>query len=443
MLGQQAVKTDLCYRLLKFCRIVKYEDKYLLYNNLTKEMIELTEDEISLTKQQSYTENEKTKYLIRNWFLVPINNDDCKLKNQLESLSKLLNKKDYIDRYIILTTTDCNARCFYCYESGIKKFAMDDVTAKKVADFIKHHSKDRFVKLTWFGGEPLYNYKVIDIICDELTKNGINYVSKMTTNGYLFDEELVDKAVALWNLKRVQITLDGTEQVYNRYKNYIYKADISPYLKVLDNIKLLSKEGVFVNLRVNIGIHNYSNICDLVNELHEKFKGYNNVKIYVSILNDSNGKFNVKNNYPVLMEKLFELEDHIDSLGMLSVSNLSNNIMTNCCFADDDAAIGIMPNGKLMKCEHIVEGDCVGDIFSGNINRQLCDKWKERVEPIDLCSSCACYPTCITLKKCIPVNAMVCNLLEKKRALRMLDKKIIKTYKNLINVSQESIKNDF
>ena len=429
IMGQQKIDGAVTYRLLNYCRFVEYNNVILLYNNLTKELIELTIDEFNKIKNTQDTKDDTYKYLINNWFLVPQDNDDVKLKNQLETVSKLLNKNNCIDTFIIFTTTDCNARCFYCYEAGVKKINMSEQTAIQVAEFIKHHSKGNAVNLTWFGGEPLYNSGVIDIICTQLKNNNINFRSKMTSNGYLFDKALINKSVDLWNLKRVQITLDGTEDVYNRCKNYIYKDGVSPYKKVLANIKCLAEHGIYVKIRVNLGKHNVTNIYNLVDELHFEFNTYKNVKIYASPLYENNGKLLNDSDYQAVMNNLFELEDYIDNMGMFDLPNLSKNIQTNFCFADNDGAIGITPQGKLTKCEHAIDNDLVGDIFTNTINKQLCNTWKERVTPIELCSTCAYYPTCMTLKKCAPSTARPCNSLEQKRQLRLLDKKIIALYK--------------
>jgi UTP--glucose-1-phosphate uridylyltransferase len=85
----------------------------------------------------------------------------------------------------------------------------------------------------------------------------------MTSNGYLFDEKLVTKAVHSWNLEDIQITLDGTENVYNKTKNYIYK-NTNAFKRVIDNIGLLLKAGVRVMIRLNIGEHNKEDLYELV-----------------------------------------------------------------------------------------------------------------------------------------------------------------------------------
>ena len=89
---------------------------------------------------------------------------------------------------------------------------MSDRTAADAADYIARVSEGGKVTLSWFGGEPLMNTKAIDIITSELRARGVPFRSKIVSNGYLFDGELVRKAKDEWALEFAQITLDGTEE---------------------------------------------------------------------------------------------------------------------------------------------------------------------------------------------------------------------------------------
>ena len=68
----------------------------------------------------------------------------------------------------------------------------------------------------------------------------------MISNGYLFNDDTIKEAKEEWQLTKVQITLDGTEQIYNRCKAYIYK-DVNAYRRVIGNIHLLQDADIHVN----------------------------------------------------------------------------------------------------------------------------------------------------------------------------------------------------
>ena len=99
---------------------------------------------------------------------------------------------DHPQSFTILTTTKCNARCFYCYEMKSKnKHHMTPETALKAANYIASVApKGKTINLNWFGGEPLFNMKAIDIITQRIRDLGVNFMTSFTTNGYLFDKDL-------------------------------------------------------------------------------------------------------------------------------------------------------------------------------------------------------------------------------------------------------------
>ena len=77
--------------------------------------------------------------------------------------------------------------------------------------------------------------KVIDLITDKMRDAGRAFTTTFTTNGYLFNKELIVKAKNIWNTVNVQITIDGTEDIYNKIKNYV-NPEYNPYKKILNNI---------------------------------------------------------------------------------------------------------------------------------------------------------------------------------------------------------------
>lgn len=202
----------------------------LVFHTLTRALLLLTPEE--------YAAPDTLPDLRDGWFRVPQEMNDQKYADQVRFLRQTMHKKPkHITNYVIFTTTDCNARCFYCYELGRSRIPMSAETAHKAADYIAAHCGGEKVSIQWFGGEPLFNKAVIDIICSDLAAKGVEYHSTMISNGYLFDDATVKQAVELWKLKRIQITLDGTEDMYNRSKAFIYKDGPSPYQVVLANLK--------------------------------------------------------------------------------------------------------------------------------------------------------------------------------------------------------------
>lgn len=267
-------------RLMHYVVETPCEGGVLLYNLLTFEMVFLTEEE--------YSQLTESEYLKKHWFLIPSHIKEKELAELVKTvLTPAKENFDKITGYTIFTTTDCNARCFYCFELGRSRIPMSDETAHKTAQYICEKSKGEKVRISWFGGEPLFNQSAIDIICKDLTDKGVEFTSSAVSNGYLFDESTVRKAVSLWNIKSVQITLDGTEAVYNKIKAFIYK-DTNPYQIVLANIGHLLDADVAVQIRLNMDLKNAEELMKLVKELAERFGGQKKFKVYAHHIFDGN-----------------------------------------------------------------------------------------------------------------------------------------------------------
>ena len=78
---------------------------------------------------------------------------------------------------------------------------MTHETAEKIAKYILEViPKNTEIELNWFGGEPLFNMDVIEIIVSRIRSAGINFRGSMITNGYLLSDEIVLKAKNEWNI---------------------------------------------------------------------------------------------------------------------------------------------------------------------------------------------------------------------------------------------------
>ena len=275
MLGKQALR-EILYRPITYVLTAEEADKRIYYNLLTHEMIAVDNSELESP--------ETRKYFIENWYLVPEDHDDKQLVDECRAVLTLMDsgpKKIHI--FHIFTTLDCNARCFYCFEKRIPGSNMTRETASRAIDYMQEQADGSPIKIEWFGGEPLLNYSIIDYISCGLRMKGLHFESCMITNGLLFDKSLVVKAKKNWNLKKVQITLDGTKQVYKRVK--AYETDFAdPFEIVLQNINSLLKAEIRVSIRLNIGLHNYRDIQNLVDFICEEFKRKEHLTVYVNPL---------------------------------------------------------------------------------------------------------------------------------------------------------------
>lgn len=388
VVGKQQRKEGQTYRLMTYVIQCPVDDGVLLYHTLTCCMVLLTHEEYSkLTMQQE---------LIDNWFLVPEGHDDRKLCEQIRKTAQLFKPAaKTISAYTILTTTGCNARCFYCYEKGTTPVTMTTETANKVSQYIIAHRGEEKVKLSWFGGEPLYNVQVIDQICSELKEHDVTFKSSMISNGYLFDAEMVQRAKDLWNLKNVQITLDGREKTYNLVKRYIYD-NVNAFERVLKNIELLTAAGIHVAIRLNVDKHNIEEMLLLLPILHVRFGDNKQLSVYSHELF---GERTPEDN-AALYEQRMQLEQLIAEYGYKRKRQLQKDIKLNHCMADNDNNVIISPAGFLGKCEHYIDREFFGHIDSEEKDKEVLRRFKERPADIEACATCPYYPQCFRLVMC-------------------------------------------
>jgi len=387
IVGRQKQTDGERYRLMTYVVQQPVTDGLLLYNMLTCSLVLLTPDEAAdLTAQRE---------LIDRWFLVPEDHDDRKLCRQVRQMAALLKPAaKTISTYIILPTTGCNARCFYCFEKGAKPVTMTTETASKVVRYIVAHRGSETVHISWFGGEPLVNAKAIDQICTELSQQSMPFRSEMITNGYLFDAEMAQRAKDLWQLKRVQITLDGMEQTYNRVKDYVYRG-VNAFERVMKNIGLLTTAGIHVSIRLNVDKHNIGEMAELVELLHQRFGADEHLTVTSSAL------FEEEDNAELFARRM-QLEQQIAVCGFArKLYDLPKDIRLSCCMADDNGSrVVIAPDGHLGKCHHYLDREFFGHIDSEERDEAIIRKFKERRADIEACATCFYYPQCIRLVMC-------------------------------------------
>ena len=420
--GKQKRVEDQSYRLMTYVMQCPVHDGVLLYHTLTCCLLLLTPEEAAHITE--------LPELIERWFLVPLQHDDGKLCRQILQVAQLLrNPAKTITTYTILTTTGCNARCFYCYERGATPVDMTPETTDRVCRFILDHHGDEEVKFRWFGGEPLVNVPVIDRICSTLRKHGVPFHSQMVSNGYLFDAGMVRRAKDLWGLQEIQITLDGTERTYNRIKRYIH-GDANAFERVLGNIGMLADAGIHVRVRLNVDKHNIEEMDELVSLLHRRFGANGFLTVYSHELF---GERSAEDSAALYRQRM-ALEQHIADCGYQTRRKLLKKLKLNLCMADDDQSVTIDPTGQLGKCEHHFDRNFFGHIDSEERDGDVIRRFGERAADIEACATCPYYPQCIRLVMCEDGNT--CTPEKQKENIYYTLNAMRDEYQNFINHQQ-------
>ena len=401
IIGEQQI-FDRNYRWSRYVISTPCEDGILHYNTLTCELVFVSDDRIFALEDR--------EDLISKWFLVPEAYNEFlqakKVKTIRQTLYRANSKEkwnDSVDLYWVLSTTDCNAQCFYCHEHGIPKMSMSLDTAAHVAGYIEQHSPDNNIHIVWYGGEPLMNSEVIDVISDELNSKGITYSSSMISNGFAFDSDMIRRACNLWHLEEVQITLDGKEQTYNRVKAYKNSSEGSPFLRVLDNISLLLEHNIKIQVRLNIDTYNMDELFELARMLITRFGTDELFYVYSApLLEESLGTAYRRKSKQrkEVYEAHIRLCEFLASEGVLLRTSLPKVMRSEMrCIAVSNARV-IYPDGQLAFCHDYSEGVLAGDIYSNEPAMSARLEYTKCLAEIARCSNCSKYPQCVRLTKC-------------------------------------------
>lgn len=423
------------YKLTAFCIPLQVDEGVLLCHSATGELVLLERDEYQAICSGNSLKGSWAETLAEHLFLPDKDTDeyfkvDCERAERLKTASNC----QEITSFTILPTTRCNARCFYCYEKDILQKNMTLETAEDVAAFIEKSCGRKKIHLSWFGGEPTIAYPVINRICERLKEKNVRFESSMISNGLLLNEKMIKTAKACWQLKRIQITIDGTESVYNLTKNYkgIWN---NPFKTVLSNINDLLDQKIHVSIRINLGLHNYNDVLKLMQQLKESFKDRQYLSLYVHEIDN----YYSEAEYEELRNEAVNLNIKLINENMRSIFELPS-IRFCSCMADSNSSILINPEGQLGKCEHYSYEKLCGSIYQPDQDMQVIRKWQEPIQ-FPRCRHCVFYASCLVLKWCNGGN-FVCSDIAVKNKVKVTKDTMQRLYQRW-KKEQYNIKNNY
>ena len=371
------------------------DNNIVLYSYVTDAIILLTQCEYESLSNMDFSENtEFFESLRENGFFVDVCVDELELMcKQRENMSSNVSQ---MMKVVIMPTTDCNARCRYCIGSSNKRIKMTLDTARQVVNYIVERAANyKSIRFDWYGGEPLMESDVITYICEEVNKRLPDkaYSSVITTNLALFDENLLKKAVDIWHIKKVNVTIDGTEQEHNARKNYLNRT-LNGYRHTLECIRILLDNDINVFCRFNIDRNNEGELPRVLDEL-QQFNGHNLFYFFVSPLrgSDCHSEFYATSEYNELFFKTGEL---MHEKGFKNaIDSFVPKVALGFCVAKNKNCFVVGPTGELFRCNL---DDLDQETATGNVVEGL-DKNAAYNTFIDLklderCTTCRYLPIC-------------------------------------------------
>lgn len=361
------------------------QNGYVIYNTLYNSLTRLSEEEYqiySLLYEDAKNE-QVADQLASQGLWVP---------SEVDELEQYNLYTDYANKYIsnrphitITPTMECNARCFYCYEDGVRCGKMQKEQCQDIITFIKTLDCSNGVDLTWFGGEPLLNQEWMDVFSESLEKAGIEYSAFIITNGSKIDDSIIEKMASKWKIRDVQITLDGSFDEYASRKAFVDQDD-NVYYKILKTIGKLAKNGIDVQVRMNIDGKNRDSILRAVKDIADLYCDNNRVKCYPAFLTGTSAPLSEK-------EKIVFIKTMIDaSRGKFNVNDCLYRLpRTKACYYNQKNAFSIDVKGNIFVCEHMLghEHQAIG-----NINSEVTIEEREQSGKRKECQRCVFLPKC-------------------------------------------------
>lgn len=224
--------------MINYFGFKKFEDKYLLTNDLGKYAFVSDETFQGLINKTEICSEEK-QTLLENYFIYDehesvfverVRRGMRESKNYLFSATSL---------HIFVLTNICNMSCIYCQakdDEAITPCKMSKEVAEKCVD-VALSSPARFLTFEFQGGEPLANFEVLKHIVTYTNekKGSKNVVFSLVSNLSLLNEEMFDFLVKQ-NVS-ISTSLDGPKSIHDN--NRFYSSGAGTYDIVSERIKYI------------------------------------------------------------------------------------------------------------------------------------------------------------------------------------------------------------
>lgn len=306
--------------------------------------------------------------------------------------------------YMIWLTTACNLRCKYCYEGTEKvESYLSEKDAAKIIDYITRDcDQTKNLQISFHGGEPFLNYKIMKFISIELEKRlrhiAGNITYQVTTNATILNKEIID----FLREREIEVTcsLDGTKETHDSIR--VFEGNKGSYdIAMKNSLQLLE---LFPDLRVRMtvrstGVENLSR--DIIHLVEKGFK------LIVPVLDFYDKNWN-EEKFEIIKEEIRRVKAYVgnrkvtisllEPLGIKKKSPCQGGIQTK----------NIYPNGDIYPCT-LAAGDeefLIGNIEQGINSKKLDEILSNSKRENKECSGCTFYNFCNSTR-CKIINKLI------------------------------------
>ncbi|ABX31777.1 Radical SAM domain protein [Petrotoga mobilis SJ95] len=234
------------------------DGKLLLYNTKTGAVAAVKENILqSLNNPKENLPSDVIMMLKTEGFLIPEEKDE--IVEIQEWHNKHINDSSLIS-LTLLPAEACNFACPYCFQyrkrNKLMKTEVYDAVLRLVERMALENYKQgnkTFLKILWFGGEPLLAtnailnfHKRVKELCEKFP---INISGSIVTNGYFLDSNIFKQLVHA-GINDFQVTLDGEKSTHDKLR--VLKNGGPTFQRIYNNLK--SIHNISQELKFNLAI---------------------------------------------------------------------------------------------------------------------------------------------------------------------------------------------
>ena len=392
--------------------INKQNNTFLLYNTRSCNYVVMDQKESEAFVEALHSE--EPDLTMQNMFL----EKGFWVKGE-ENEFKDINKNLTVENTFYLTimpTLACNFRCPYCFEQHMAQRITPEIESSIMEYLYERIKGYHRLNVQWYGGEPLLEIEIIERLTNKLTRLcrdlNIQYVSSMTTNGFLLSWENYLK-MKKCKVRRFTITIDGLKE--NHDATRIQNNGAGSFDIIINNLKEIQKREhsmlSLFTIRTNYTQSSIANKDAWEKYLNDNFLfdprfkylpryAWNNskstldVKQYIQFEYDGN-----------VRTKIFLEGEHINP-DYTMIRNAEKRLISlrngeDICLAGRPNSIMIAPDGRLLKCQVCVDEpiNVVGKLGLSTemhqVDRETLNAWEKTRDEYSICGPCWVYPFCL------------------------------------------------
>lgn len=280
-------------------------------------------------------------------------NDDEILAQRLAERHRVALSGGLLETLGFSITKRCNMMCQYCHV--YKRLPSDDsqsmgdmsfnIARRAVDNFFSMIWKDKkSVKVIFFGGEPLLNWRVIKQVLEYIDQSNfnVNINKSIVTNGTLITHEIADALSSHDCL--VMLSLDGLKNEHDRFR--VFRSGQGTFELVVKNMAILREHGNrFVVVSV-ITKQTQQQLRDFVDFLHDK--GVNEVIFKLAGYCSGSEEY-LAVGYRKRVDLMVEAMSYANQKGLATADEMFFRARYSYCEGEGEV-LTVEPNGDIYPC---------------------------------------------------------------------------------------------